>query len=487
MQNKLWKKGPVLGIIMLLVGTSVVQSTVWVEESTNGRSILYVGGNGPGNYSTIQEAIDDANSGDTVFVYNGSYYENVVIEKTINLIGEDRNNTIIDGNWGDYTIYITANLINISGFTIWRSSCSGINVVSNYNTITNNTILNNWCGGIDLNYSNSNTIIGNVISDATTGLYLSKSSNNVITGNDISLNDFGIEFGDSRNNIIDMNNISNNFVYGISLWYSSNNTISGNNITENNNDGIYLWFSSYNNIIYHNNFENNSINTYDECNNTWDNGYPFGGNYWSDYTGEDFYSGRNQDIPGSDGIGDTPYNITGGDNQDLYPLMYPFEMYYMLNISTPSEVNEGELFNVIVKSIGGTVIPNATVEFNDELKLTDSDGRVCFTAPQVGADTYYDIIATKTGYTGDTKTILVKDVPVEFVSVFMFGRITNLNVTGEYITFEAVNVRLIKFSPFQFLAFTSGEPITILKDYTGLLGALFGVQFIFATCDAPIG
>ena len=56
--------------------------------------------------------------------------------------------------------------------------------------------------------------------------------------------------------------------------------------------------------------------------NTWDNGYPSGGNYWSDYTGNDSFSGPNQDLPGSDGIGDTPYNITGytPNDQDRYPL-----------------------------------------------------------------------------------------------------------------------------------------------------------------------
>jgi hypothetical protein len=83
--------------------------------------------------------------------------------------------------------------------------------------------------------------------------------------------------------------------------------------------------SSSNNWIYHNNLIGNPNQAYDNSNNgnQWENGYPSGGNYWSDYTGNDSYKGPNQDIPGSDGIGDTPY-IIDADSQDNYPLMEPF-------------------------------------------------------------------------------------------------------------------------------------------------------------------
>ena len=84
--------------------------------------------------------------------------------------------------------------------------------------------------------------------------------------------------------------------------------------------GFYLE-SSDNNRIYHNSFINNSPQARDNGSNYWDNGYPSGGNYWSDYTGVDNYMGENQNIPGSDGVGDTPYNISGGSNRDRYPLV----------------------------------------------------------------------------------------------------------------------------------------------------------------------
>jgi hypothetical protein len=60
--------------------------------------------------------------------------------------------------------------------------------------------------------------------------------------------------------------------------------------------------------------------------NFWDDGYPSGGNYWSDYNGTDLFSEPLQIIPGSDGIGDTPYtNIGGSGTLDNYPLMAPYE------------------------------------------------------------------------------------------------------------------------------------------------------------------
>ncbi|GAI96791.1 unnamed protein product, partial [marine sediment metagenome] len=89
---------------------------------------------------------------------------------------------------------------------------------------------------------------------------------------------------------------------GMRLSSSSNNTIKDNTIRDTDY-GIYLGDST-NNTIYHNNFINNTQHAYETKNNTWDNGYSSGGNYWDDYNGED-----------------TVYNITGGTSQDRYPLM----------------------------------------------------------------------------------------------------------------------------------------------------------------------
>ncbi len=106
---------------------------------------------------------------------------------------------------------------------------------------------------------------------------------------------------------------------GIYLRDSVNNTISSNTLS-NTYKSIRLWDSS-GNSIYHNNFINNTYQASDNDNNQWDDGYPGGGNYWSDYNGSDIYHGPDQNYSGGDGIGDIEHTVIGGPNMDNYPLM----------------------------------------------------------------------------------------------------------------------------------------------------------------------
>ena len=120
------------------------------------------------------------------------------------------------------------------------------------------------------------------------------------------------------------NNASSNGKIGIILEDANISTLS-NNIVENNYGGIYL-NDSIDNLIYHNNIKYNTNQANDDtAANSWDSGYPSGGNYWSDYIGNDDNKGLNQDQLGSDGIGDTPYPIPGGSSVDRYPLMVPWD------------------------------------------------------------------------------------------------------------------------------------------------------------------
>ena len=187
---------------------------------------------------------------------------------------------------------------------------------------------------ICLAYTTRCTITRNEVSMATAGIMLYSSSNNVISKNKVSShwgNSWigGICLISSDSNVLFGNEIKETMNY--TIWYSNGgmwlDSSSHNKIYENiittYHRGILL-NSSADNMIYHNNFINSTQQAYSlNSVNVWDDGYPSGGNCWSDYTGVDLYGGQNQDLPGSDGIGDTPY-VIDSNNRDSYPLMQPF-------------------------------------------------------------------------------------------------------------------------------------------------------------------
>ncbi|MCK4443403.1 MAG: right-handed parallel beta-helix repeat-containing protein, partial [Thermoplasmata archaeon] len=222
---------------------------------------------------------------------------------------------------------------------------------SSGNAIANNTVSSNTEGGIYLHYSDGNAIVNNsALPDNDCGIYLGSSNNNTVTNNTASNNrEYGIFLSHSSRNLVSRNIARLNDVIGIRLYYSENNTIEGNNLSSNghalslyysNNNTIarnsVSWNdqsgirvgSSHNNTIYHNNMVNNTQQASDDTEaNQWDDGYPSGGNYWSNYTGVDNCSGPNQDVcPDPDGIGDEPY-VIDADSRDRYPLMSPFGIF----------------------------------------------------------------------------------------------------------------------------------------------------------------
>ena len=199
-------------------------------------------------------------------------------------------------------------------------------MTSDENIVGHNTVNFNTGDGMCLTNSKNNTLIENIALNNHDGIRLSQSSNNTLIGNvasnNCTINDEGITLEDSDNNTLTANTVELNWD-GIYMPSSSNNIISGNNV-KNNRFGIDLVWYSNNNSIYNNSFTNNTaqVSSY-LCSNTWDNGYPSGGNYWSDYTDIDLYNGPNQDELGSDGIWDHPY-VIDANNTDQYPLVNPW-------------------------------------------------------------------------------------------------------------------------------------------------------------------
>jgi len=310
----------IIGIVTLLVcvGLSGCSDT---NELLNGP--LYVGYDS--DFQNIQDAIDAAKNGSTIIVKKGSYNELINLNKTITLIGEDKNTTIINFN-PNYQISDVAiiNIINadkcsIENLQITMSNnavvAKGISINSDYNTIKNN-IINNCINGIQLSaQSESNTIIHNEMKNNQIGIETLSSDNNNISHNILSNNQqYNIYLTtDSNTNKISFN-IMDTSMYGIRIKGSEDNNVYKNCI-QNNERGIYCCCGAKSNYIYSNTLLNNSINNAEEdkgLNNIWYD-YPNGpGNYWDNYTGND---------ENNDGIGDTPYKIPRAGNQDIYPLM----------------------------------------------------------------------------------------------------------------------------------------------------------------------
>jgi parallel beta-helix repeat protein len=248
-----------VGIILLFVGTCIIpaiaQDTQKTQPASRG-NWLYVGGSGPGNYTTIQSAISAAESFDTVFVYSGIYYEDVTImfKDNITLLGEDKNTTIINANKISTVLTVGANNCSVSGFTLincrrayndWDAAV--VCVTLNGNIIENNIIscyhmeYNDDMGAIDLRGSYNKIIRNRVFEEKTAGRL------------------HGIVIHSSSNyNIISENNITNYWVAGILIYLNSDyNIISGNYIHDNQGVGIWDWGEST--IIINNTISRNGV------------------------------------------------------------------------------------------------------------------------------------------------------------------------------------------------------------------------------------
>jgi len=237
---------------------------------------------------SIQQAINEADTGDTILVESGIYYENIIVNKTVVLEGEGWTTTIVDGMGAENHVFlINADNVVVRGLMIRNTS-------------------------IDV--------------PGVAGIHIFRANNVTIASCRTTLCYHGIRLTDTSQSDVVENLIERNYGYGVSLHgNSSSNRIVGNNI-ENNPTGIYIAFwDCKDNIIFHNNFDNTNRNAQALGQETvWDDYYPSGGNYWSDYNGSDASKGPEQDLPGSDGIGDTPYFIIVDGERDRYPFMTPY-------------------------------------------------------------------------------------------------------------------------------------------------------------------
>ena len=253
--------GIIISMLLFCTTLSTISGVAIIEKKTTISPYgitLNVGGSGPGNYTSIQKAINEANIGDTVFVYDDSspYYTSARIKQSINLIGEDKDTTILR-NIIDFVVNISANNVLIKGFTI-ESSGKGIIVNSNYNTITNNIITN--FDGIHLMCSNSNIIQGNEMNNPRDSIRLENSNDNSVKENEIKSGRYAIWLENTNGNVITKNNISGKKTGILTSRGGEGNIISHNRITDSEK-GICLK-GDRNNIVAYNYLSNNHEGIY---------------------------------------------------------------------------------------------------------------------------------------------------------------------------------------------------------------------------------
>ena len=300
----------IICVVLLLVFPFLSGCLEESNSSVHESNVIYVDDSGGADFTSIQAAIDSVPVGETnytIFVRPGVYMENIVINKTVSLIGDDPSTTIINGSGFGNVIHITREgRATIKGFTIEKSGKggypgspdynAGIKVESGGNNVSNNVIVGNRCGVYSVSAPLNNFSYNIVRDNQDYGMYIYFLSNttkiyhNVFIGNQC----------------------------GLRIKYSGHCVVSMN-VFVGNEKGMYFCCGAKYNMVFHNTFINNSRWNADDLvgENEWDNGVE--GNYWSDYNGSD--------VDG-DGIGDVPYNFTskGGDR---YPLMQPIVTYEM--------------------------------------------------------------------------------------------------------------------------------------------------------------
>jgi parallel beta-helix repeat protein len=299
----------------------------------------------PSDYSTIQGAVNAASEGSIILVSAGVYHEHVIVNKTLNLIGAGKTDTIVDGSQIGTAIMVTANNVVIDGFTVQNCS-SGICISYSSNcTVSENIITLNSFNGVLLDHSKNNSIVNNLISSNEGGYP------GLMWGN-------GVDLNFSYSNMIKENIITESG-FAIVLFESNNNSIEANTIE--NRVGIQL-FSSNGSLICHNIFigVGNATIYGASFHNRWSDGKE--GNYWDSYTGVD--DGSDGRVAG-DGVGDTlvPYPYAGIDD-------YPF-------VRPPAPIPVVWKNTVYPVSLKG----NSTVSM---FRFTQSDKKITFTVTGPG-------------------------------------------------------------------------------------------------------
>ena len=346
------------GISIYSHGNKIINNTITNNE--NGLELFYSSGNTIMNNDVISNAhtgirlvdshyniLRDNNMTDNTFNFEAeinrlgghsfySFINDIDASNTVDgkpvYYWVNQSNRQVPADAG-YVALVNSTRITVKDLDLAKNG-QGVLLAWTSESIIENVTASNNRDGIVLEHSDNNTVRNvTLASNKETGIYLVESNSNSVIGNIITDNRDGLFLAGSVGTMIAGNTIHRSIDYGISL----------------------ILFSG--NVIYHNNFIDNAkhVESYVST-NTWDDGYPSGGNYWSDYTGVDELSGSHQNVTGSDGIGDTPY-VIDAESTDCYPLMGMFSDFKV--------AWEGETYHI-------SAISNSTISefrFNDTAKM----------------------------------------------------------------------------------------------------------------------
>ncbi|MGZ4863395.1 MAG: right-handed parallel beta-helix repeat-containing protein [Halobacteriota archaeon] len=351
-------------LIKLLIISLVLAACISASINRVSAAELKVGGQG--QYQTISAAVKAANAGDTILVSPGTYIENIIVNKPLNIVSTNgAQPTVVQASDSSKEVFLFGSSdISVQGFTVTGGN-KGVSFGSS-NCILTNCIVNGNEFGVYLASATSNSVSNNNLNGNGFGIYLDGSSGNKLSNNSAtnekggggkaSLSD-GIYMFNSNNNNVFRCDLSNNVNFGASLYHSQGNAFSNNTISSNAQFGVRLRDGSDNNkfsynvfkanqengvligdsrgnTFYFNNFvdekshfytqEDNNINSTKKLN------YTFNGNLYSGFVGN-YYSNYVGNDSDGNGIGNSPFG------RDLYPLVKPMENYGSVQATpTPS-------------------------------------------------------------------------------------------------------------------------------------------------------
>ena len=242
---------------LLSMSFKIIQTNLWGPPVHNINTGL--------DYATIQEAINDNETldGHTILVDAETYYEQVTINKSLSLIGEDTSTTIIDGNNTGTVVYVTANTVTVDGFTVQNGGVTeiGIHLVASNNSVIQRNVIKEHGFGIFVNRSNNCQISGNIAKDSDFGIFVVNSRNCTASDNTVSARVTDIDLHNSSYCVV-MNNTANCYGHGIYLSDSPNCVVSDNTAikTSGFSDGNCITLDNSDNCIVSGNTANK--NTY---------------------------------------------------------------------------------------------------------------------------------------------------------------------------------------------------------------------------------